>query len=41
MFTKDGKDRGDFPIELDITLQPKQKLAFEKSFETPVLFYGG
>lgn len=28
-------------MELKITLQPKQKIAFEKSFTTPVLFYGG
>jgi len=27
--------------ELDIFLQPKQKEAFYKSFETPVMFYGG
>lgn len=36
-----AKVRGEFPIELEITLQPKQKEAFKKSFETPVLFYGG
>lgn len=28
-------------MELKITLQPKQKIAFEKSSVTPVLFYGG
>ncbi len=28
-------------MKLEITLQPKQKEAFYKSFETPVLFYGG
>ena len=28
-------------MELKITLQPKQKIAFEKSFITPAMFYGG
>ena len=28
-------------MKLEITLQPKQKEAFFKSFETPVMFYGG
>lgn len=29
------------PIEISLILQPKQKEAFYRSFETPVLFYGG
>ena len=28
-------------MKVDITLQPKQKEALKKSWETPVLFYGG